>query len=119
MRKMTLKYVAANIAAESFIETALIERMSHDELYSALSARGYRWTGETWERETATLSGPDTLIRVMGDISEVENVTLNIAAALVARGYQIARKTGVYKNYDGNDVRQYLTVSKGVRKNGQ
>lgn len=113
MPKLTVKYIGAVIAAETFLPNDLIQRLSHDELYSSLTARGYRWDGSAWTRQATPVSGPDTLIRVMGDMSAVEETTLNIAAALVARGYRIVKKSDLHKNYDNSEVRQYLTVAKG------
>lgn len=118
MPKLTVKYIGAVIAAETFLEGELINRLSYAELYSALQARGWHWDGKAWKRQETAETGPDTLIRVMGEMSAVEETTLNIAAALVARGYRIVKKSELHKNYQGSEVRQYMTVAKGDNDNG-
>lgn len=111
--KLTKKYVEALKVAETILDPQLIERLNHFELYYALGVRGYRWNQESWGQPQPIPNGSDTLIRVMGDIDAVNEATLDICAALVARGYRIVAKSDQHKNVNGRDVRQYLTVAKG------
>jgi hypothetical protein len=115
--KLTAKYVAALRAAEKILDGQLITRLNHFELYYALGTRGYTWNGREWVQPAETATGADTLIRVMGDIDTVNETTLDICAALVARGYRIVKKTEPNKNYDNDGYRQYLTVAKGRLNN--
>lgn len=117
--KLTLKYIGAVIEAEKYIDADLINRMSQPELYAALNARGYNWDGSAWRREIEPANGPDTLIRVMGEIDAVNETTMDICAALVARGYRIVAKSAPHKNANGREIRQYLTVAKGDADNGR
>jgi hypothetical protein len=110
--KLTLKYIGAVMAAETVIDADLIPRLNQNELYYALGTRGFRWDGSEWRRETTPVQGPDTLIRVMGDIDAANEATLDICAALVAKGYKIVAKSEPHKNANGREIRRYLTVAK-------
>lgn len=114
MPKMTLKYIGACIAAETaVIPGDLLPNMSQPELYAALEARGFTWDGSEWRRGRFQKTGPDTLIRVMGEIEAANQATLDICAALVARGYKIVAKSDPHKNANGREIRRYLTIAKG------
>lgn len=117
--RLTQKYVSAVKIAETVLEAQLIARLTHSELYFALVTRGYRWNGREWEKPADNAGGSETLIRIMGEIASVEDATLDICAALVARGYRIVHKSAPHKNAHENEIRQYLTVAKGSGKNGR
>jgi broad specificity phosphatase PhoE len=113
MARQTAKYEAALEVARREFDPRLVQHMTQPELYVAIEARGYRWNTAEWEPTAALESGTDTLIRVMGDMAAVEQTTMEICAALVARGYRIVKLTDPRDNYDGDGVRQYVTVNKG------
>lgn len=111
--KLTAKYIAALECASHVLDADLIPRLNHSELYFGLLGRGYRWDGKEWTQDKGAEDGPDTLIRVMGQMNAVEDATLDICAALMARGYKIVKRSALHKNFDNSEVRQYLTVAKG------